>query len=148
MWKPVHQIVSSLSRPQQHPLAEDTMLAFLLSEIDVRTKRIEQLISGTSQVETVLEEIKQSLDHFMDRFSHLSPSLNDSAWNEAYRLERLLVLIEPEENLLSELRRRAGEATDELLASAPRLRAAIDATAPLAIDTSTLPPLACFLPLS
>ena len=80
----------------------------------------------------VLAEIQTSLNTFKDRFA--ASSDDAQAWNECYRLERLMALIEPAENLWPELQRRVAEAADEKLTSALRLAAAADAARQLAFD--------------
>ncbi len=60
---------------------------------------------------------------------------NDPAWNEAYRIERLIALIEPPEDLWPDLKQRVAEAAEEKLPASQRLAAAADAAYPLVFDT-------------
>ena len=107
------------------------MLASFLSVLDVRTRRATLSVTDEAK-KAVLAEIQTSLNTFKDRFAAASDDAQ--AWNECYRLERLMVLIEPAENLWPELQRRVAEADEEKLASAPRLAAAADAARQLAFD--------------
>jgi len=110
----------------------DAMLASFLSVLDVRTRRATLSVTDEAK-KAVLAEIRTNLDTFNDRFA--VASCHDSqAWNECYRLERLMALIEPAENLWPELQRRVAEANEEKLTSAPRLAAAADAARQLAFD--------------
>ncbi|WP_147157220.1 multidrug efflux MFS transporter [Reyranella soli] len=58
-------------------------------------------------------------------------------WNEANRIERLTVYIEPTECLWEEVRRRLGEAADENILALARLQGAADMLAPLVLDSNT-----------
>ena len=109
----------------------DAMLASFLSVLDVRTRRATLSVTDDAK-KAVLAEIQTSLNTFKDRFA--ASSDDAQAWNECYRLERLMALIEPAENLWPELQRRVAEAADEKLTSALRLAAAADAARQLAFD--------------
>ena len=110
----------------------DAMLASFLSVLDVRTRRATLSVTDEAK-KAVLAEIQTSLNTFKDRFAVASRD-DAQAWNECYRLERLMALIEPAENLWPELQRRVAEAADEKLTSALRLAAAADAARQLAFD--------------
>lgn len=127
---------------EERPLANDAMLAFFLSTIEVRAKQIGASVASDAVKKAIFDEINKSLGSFDDRFisKPASSGLKESAWNEAYRLERLMVLIEPTENLISEIRRRLDEAADEKVPAAARLHIKFEATAPITIDTSATPP--------
>lgn len=124
------------------PLAEDTMLAYFLSALEVRSQRIEHLFPPDGNRQKLFEDAKARLANFSQKFSHNHPQhyLNDAAWNEAYRIERLLALAEPPDTLISELQRRIDEATDESVTSAPRIRKSFEATLPAVVEKDTSPP--------
>lgn len=99
----------------------DPMLAHFLSALDVRLTAISSEVKDADQA--ILIEIQKGLLNFPS----LVPKganwiVTHAAWNEAYRLERLLALIEPPENLLTELTRRTNEAVEEKIPCAPRLQ--------------------------
>jgi hypothetical protein len=114
----------------------DPMLTYFLGSLDVRIRRVAPtIVSGSDPVkEGALEEIKRSIGEFTTKFGTTSEA---EAWNEAYRLERLFVLVEPRENLWAELKRRFAAAAAENVASTARLSAAADALAPLVKDPKT-----------
>jgi hypothetical protein len=111
----------------------DTMLAYHLSTIDVRVRKIEAAVADNPQALALLKEIKGKLAE-PSSMSFSQGADNDLEWNEAYRLERLLALIEPAGNLSIELMRRAGAATDERIAAASRLTVAAQAAIAQAHD--------------
>jgi hypothetical protein len=117
------------------------MLAYFLSTLDVRVRRIPQAVSADEAKKDILSEIQNSLKDFQTNFPIVVGSQNDPAWNEAYRIERLIALIEPAENLWTQLKQRLAEATEEKLPSSQRLAAAADAAYPLAFDTQNPPAL-------
>ena len=73
----------------------DAMLASFLSVLDVRTRRATLSVTDEAK-KAVLAEIQTSLNTFSDGFAVASGD-NFQAWNECYRLERLMALIEPAE---------------------------------------------------
>ena len=81
------------------------MLAHFLSALDVRIKSLDFEIDERGK--PILDEVRDRLANF--------PLVGSehSTWNEAYRLERLLALIEPASRLLAELTRRTQEAIEE-----------------------------------
>jgi hypothetical protein len=125
---------SYIDKPASRSAASDTMLAYFLSALDVRTQRIASTTEGDETKKAVLAEIQGSLRDFRTKYSMTDSEQNHPAWNEAYRLERLLALIEPPELLWPELKRRIGEAADEKLRSLTRLTAMVDAVGPLVLD--------------
>ncbi|WP_439595190.1 hypothetical protein [Falsiroseomonas sp.] len=64
----------------------------------------------------------------------------DLLWSRIYQTERRLALLEPEETLVAELRRRLDQAVEQRVQSAPRLQAYLDAAMPLVADTAQTPP--------
>ena len=129
----------SKSRTQQ-TAADDPMLTYFLTEIDVRTRDIERTIGNDAEKRAVLSEIKDALTKFEATFNEPLGEPNYKAWNEAYRLERLIAVIEPGDNLLPELRRRVAQALQEKVTSATRLSAALEAALPQTFDTNETPP--------
>jgi hypothetical protein len=111
-----------------------------LAEIDVRTRDIERTIGNDAEKRAVLSEIKDALTKFEATFNEPLREPNYKAWNEAYRLERLIAVIEPGDNLLPELRRRVAQALQEKVTSATRLSAALEAALPQTFDTNETPP--------
>src|SRR4051812_14256152 len=91
--------------PVKHPLDEDTMLKYFLSEIDVRVRAVAPRIKDDLQKNAYLDEIRQSLFDFFkkEQFNRNHNNLVDDAWNEAYRLERMLALVEPDDTLVTEI---------------------------------------------
>jgi hypothetical protein len=128
------------------------MLAYFLSEIEVRVRFIRTSGLVTGEAAKLLDEIDTGLRDLRRRLPTVtaadSPAAEearpsdaqDDAWNQAYKLERLLALAEPAANLPSEIRRRLDQTREEGIASATRLRAAFDSTAALLIDTASAPP--------
>ena len=129
----------SKSRTQQ-TAADDPMLTYFLTELDVRTRDIERTIGNDAEKRAVLSEIKDALTKFEATFNEPLGEPNYKAWNEAYRLERLIAVIEPGDNLLPELRRRVAQALQEKVTSATRLSAALEAALPQTFDTNETPP--------
>jgi hypothetical protein len=123
-----------------HPLDEDTMLKYFLSQLDVRAKFVAPRIAGDAEKEALLSSVRTELSTFFERHADGHANVADDAWNQAYYLERLLALIEPADTLLGEVQRRLDEATDEKISAAPRLRAVFEAVAPQIVDTNQSPP--------
>lgn len=118
----------------------DAMLAFFLSQLSVRAMAVRPSLASDDWRTALLSELESKLDGFAARFPTTASSGNHAAWNEAYRLERVLALIEPKDNLLSELQRQIADAAEEGLASSARLTASLAAALPIAFDTSKTPP--------
>jgi hypothetical protein len=119
---------------------EDTMLGYFLSTLAVRALQIKPTVLGDPTREALFAELQTSIDTFPKRFSASSAPANHSAWTEAYRLERMLALVEPPSNLVAELKRQTAEAIDERIPAASRLVTALEAALPVAVDTSHSPP--------
>jgi hypothetical protein len=122
-------------RQQDVNAEQDTMLAYFLSTLDVRVRRIPRSVSADEAKSGILSEIQGSLKSFRANFPMVAGGQNDPAWNEAYRIERLIALIEPPEDLWPELKQRVAEAAEEKLPASQRLAAAADAAYPLVFDT-------------
>lgn len=120
--------------------SEDTMLGYFLSTLAVRALQIKPTVMGDPAREALFTELQTSMDNFPKRFSSSGAPGNHGAWTEAYRLERVLALIEPESNLVAELKRQTAEAVEERIPAASRLVAALETALPLAVDTSHSPP--------
>jgi len=119
---------------------EDEMLGLFLSMLDVRAKSTESNVGQNAYADSVLEEVKTGISILRAAPPNLSGSRNAAAWNEAYRLERLLALIEPSETLLLDLDRRLNEAVANKLPSIERLRLDVAAAKSGAYDSSKQPP--------
>ena len=113
-----------------HP---DPMLAHFLSALDVRIKSLDFEIDERGK--PILDEVRDRLANF--------PLVGSehSTWNEAYRLERLLALIEPASRLLGELTRRTQEAIEEGVPSATRLKETLEDAKKTLVDSAQPPKL-------
>jgi hypothetical protein len=123
-----------------HPLDEDTMLKYFLSQLEVRAKFVAPTTVGDPAKEEVLREVCTELSEFFDRCAGKHAIVDDDAWSRAYYLERLLALIEPTDTLIGEVQRRLDEAAEEKIPAASRLRTVYEAVAPQIVDTSQSPP--------
>ncbi len=119
---------------------EDTMLGYFLSTLAVRALQIKPTVVGDPTRQALFDELQTSMDIFPKRFSASSAPANHGAWTEAYRLERVLALVEPPSNLVAELKRQTAEAVEEGIPAASRLITALEAALPVALDTSHSPP--------
>jgi hypothetical protein len=119
---------------------EDTMLGYFLSTLAVRALQIKPTVVGDPTRQALFDELQTSMDIFPKRFSASSAPANHGAWTEAYRLERILALVEPPSNLVAELKRQTAEAVEEGIPAASRLITALEAALPVALDTSHSPP--------
>ena len=124
----------------QHPLDSDTMLKYFLSQLDVRTQLLEPLIAGDTHKEDLLSKVRTDLTSFFGRLNGGNDNLADEAWNEAYRLERLLALVEPADTLVSEVQRRIEEAAEENVPATARLRITFESAISHFVDTAQSPP--------
>ena len=115
-------------------LTDDTMLLYFISTLDIRIKRALPTIGNDEGKKTILSEIQSSYNALENKCKTSSVEQTASAWNEAYRIERLVALIEPADNLWAEVRRRLGEATEENIMSLARLNAAADVLGPMVLD--------------
>ena len=109
---------------------DDRMLEFFLSTLDVRAKAIAPRIAGDKAKEDLWIELKDKLASVYKFVS------SDEMWNEAYRLERLLVVIEPADSLFIELIRRTNAAIDEGIPASTRLKNALDKATTELLDAS------------
>jgi len=115
----------------------DTMFCYFLSELSVRIKRVGSDFGGDEKKKAIFDEIESCYSALKSNASALRI---DALWNEAYRIERLMVLIEPAENLWGEVKRRLGEATEESVFSLARLNGAAEALGPMAQSAGGLTP--------
>jgi hypothetical protein len=115
----------------------DTMLAQFLSMIEVRVKLIESAITSEAD-RAILREVRESLIDFDAILINDVTEWRAAAWNEAYRLERLLALVEPAPGLLSELQRRLDEASDENVIAVARLQKRVELAA--LVEQNSSPP--------
>lgn len=119
---------------------DDVMLSYFISTLDVRTTGLVHLLTDQAD-KAIYDDISRSLSGFMKTYNPSATTLNENAWNEAYRLERLLALIEPPDNLWPELKRRIAETKEENLASTARLSTEADLARQLVFDSQTPPAL-------
>jgi hypothetical protein len=115
----------------------DSMLDLFLSMLDVRTVAIEQNVGQDAAAQEVLQSAKSKLSEL--RGSSRPPD-GAMAWNEAYRIERMLCLVEPAEVMLLDLDRRVDEAAAQKLSSLDRLKADVDRAKNIAYDNTKTPP--------
>ena len=119
---------------------EDEMLGLFLSMLDVRARSIESSVGQDEFSKSVLQDVRTGISKLQTTRVTLPGFSNAPAWNEAYRLERLLALIEPTETLSLDLDRRLNEATANKLPSIERLRLDVTAAKSAAYDNSKQPP--------
>lgn len=128
---------TSLISPAFVP-AGDTMLKYFLSELEVRARGFESRGTIDNGKVALLDEFKRGYRELADasagRFNE------DSAWTEAYRLQRIMALAEPADTILPEIERRLDEARTEGIANEPQLRTQFESVSAKTIDTSTNPP--------
>jgi hypothetical protein len=116
------------------------MLDYFLSAIEVRTMMIQPLLEGDPEKKAVLNNICRDLEELAAQSPSAEPGWRDRAWCDAYRLDRMLAIIEPPEKLLEEVQRRLDEAMEEKVPTTARLNKTFDAIAPYSIDTGQSPP--------
>jgi hypothetical protein len=118
---------------------EDEMLSLFLSMLDIRARSIESSVGQDAFSKSVLQDLKTGITKLGEARVVAPGTSNALAWNEAYRLERLLALIEPTETLSLELDRRLNEAIAKKLPSVERLRLDVTAAKSGAYDNSKQP---------
>jgi hypothetical protein len=116
------------------------MLNYFLTQIEVRLRWLAQRVAGDPYKEGILDLARTDLAECSERLRLEGAVKPDEAWSQAYRLERLLALAEPEDTLYVETERRLEEAADEGVLSAARLRTAFTAALPHLVDTAQSPP--------
>jgi hypothetical protein len=122
----------SFARRQDEPTADATMLRFLLSTIAVRADLIGARVRDNQDRKEIVDRVKQALGTVVVQNDSTGILVNglakrgEDAWNEAYRLERLLALAEPSDSLVQETQRRIAEASEENVPAAPRLQKRFD----------------------
>jgi hypothetical protein len=119
---------------------EDEMLGLFLSMLDVRARSVEPSVGQDEFSRSVLQDVKTGISKLQTTRMTTQGLSNAPAWNEAYRLERLLALIEPSETLLLDLDRRLNEAIANKLPSIERVRLDVTAAKSSAYDNSTPTP--------
>ena len=119
---------------------EDEMLGLFLSMLDVRTRSMERSVGQDEFAKSVLQDVNTGISELQATGAGAPGFSNSVAWNEAYRLERLLALIEPSETLSLDLDRRLNEAVANKLPSIERLRLDVTAAKSAAYDNSKQPP--------
>jgi hypothetical protein len=141
---------------ENNKVADDTMLLYFISALDVRLKRAALAIENCASPNNLdpkpnpdnntnsVSSRKAMLSHVQEAFTSLKAKLtdptievSDTIWNEAYSIERLTVLIEPTENLWAEVKRRLGEATEENVLALARLNGAADMLGSMALDSQS-----------
>ena len=123
-YRPQQAKPSEKAKPKQSPSGDETLLDYSLCATKVRARFIESYKVLDDEKRQILEDIYVGIETFEDRF-HLHPgrlNCKHAAWCEAYRLQRLLALIEPADCLISVIGLRLDEADDEKVPTASRLR--------------------------
>ena len=135
----------------------DTMLLYYVSALDVRIRRAALAIENSTSPSNFSAEPnsndngesianrKKMLVQVKEAFCALEEKCTkpialeeiSAIWNEAYRIERLTVFIEPMECLWAEVKRRLGEAAEESVLSLARLNAAVDALGPMVFASNS-----------
>ena len=107
MWENLKRKLIASPEPSVKCLNDNVMLKFFLSQLDVRARFIESLKENDPEKQKLLREVQEGLQNFFDDLSRIKTTCwDDVAWNHAYRLERLLALIEPLNTLEAEVSRR------------------------------------------
>lgn len=119
-------------------VSTDTMLQYFLSTIEVRVATLEATGGLSQSGNDLLIIVKGRLNAL--KAPNQAGVTEDTAWTEAYSLERLLATFEPQESLIAEVRRRIDEAAVESVAATPRLRTTLTLIEAGAFDTSKTPP--------
>jgi len=119
---------------------EDEMLGLFLSMLDVRVQAIEANVGNDPHSQVILQELKAGISKLQAPGAGTPKLSNAAAWNEAYRLERLLAVVEPPETLTLDLDRRLNEAIANNLPAVERLKVDVSAAKSAAYDTSKQPP--------
>jgi hypothetical protein len=119
-------------RRQIHPGIPDLMLTYFISMLEVRLERAKRTNNDTTKCmnTSIVNEICTVLDELKKRSPAAASLEGDRDWIEAARLERLLVLIEPKDCLLDEVKSRLAEALDEKLSYTDRFKAALNEIEP------------------
>jgi len=135
MFGGLRSITANIFSRSPREMPEEPMLAYFLSTLGVRIKSITPRIVDDLDKLVVMVEIKNDLENFN------SSGPRHVVWNEAYRLERLLALIEPKDSLFLELNRRSSEALAEGIPTSARLKKALDVVTSDLLDGSNPPKL-------
>ncbi|MFO0993427.1 MAG: hypothetical protein U1E67_16025 [Hyphomicrobiales bacterium] len=123
-----------------YTVANDAMLVYFLSAMEVRVNWLKEreAAPGVKALNTAELSLLDSLAS--DIASLTKPEANsltrDAAWTKAYRIERMMALLEPPDTLIDELRRRVDQCKRDGVAAEPRLRGTLDAISVRASDTS------------
>ncbi len=129
---PFFGLFNSFGRPENEPATDTTMLRFLLSTIAVRADLIGARVQNDPEKKPFVDKVKAALEnivvqnHASSMVSKNQAKRGEDAWNEAYRLERILALAEPSDSLIQETQRRIAEASEENVPAAPRLQRRFD----------------------
>jgi hypothetical protein len=124
--------------PKEFPSKDDPMLDLFVNMLDVRVRSIESHIEHDDYGRTVLNEVKHGIGEL--KGANGKCPAEPKTWNEAYRLERLIAVIEPPEIVDLELDRRIYEAMDQDLPSIRRLKLDVEDARKEAYDSSRQPP--------
>jgi hypothetical protein len=117
-------------------LAEESMLAYLLTAIEVRAKLIQELLPADSPQQRIACEVRRKIATFDKWCPHDNANWKNLAWCDAYRLELMLALAEPLSKLVTELELRLAEAKEEQVPCVQRLNDACNKTFALITDTN------------
>lgn len=115
----------------------DSMLDLFLSMLNVRTVASEHNVGQDLVAQGIVQNVKGKLADLRGATRSADSAM---AWNEAYRLERMLCLVEPKDVLLLDLDRRVDEAAAQKLSSLDRLKADVARARSTAFDNTKTPP--------
>jgi hypothetical protein len=127
-----------------YTVSNDAMLVYFLSAMEVRARwlRDREASPGSKALSPGELVTLEALE--ADIASLTTPEANsltrDAAWTKAYRIERMMALLEPANTLIDELRRRVDQCKRDGVAAEPRLRGTLDAISIRASDTTKDPP--------
>lgn len=117
-----------------------TMLHNFLSQLEVRADFLGTRLAADGPTPAEIADIKAAIQAIQADSADGTATSEDLIWSRAYQVERRLALLEPEDTLVAEIRRRLDEAVEEKVKSAPRLQSYFEATLPLVADTAQHPP--------
>lgn len=101
------------------------MLVYFLSTLDIKVRFLSVVVIDPERKEH-LDEVRRRLDAFPFVEAGASDARVHAAWNDAYGLERLLALAEPDDRLPFELTRRTKEAVEEGSPAGARLMESLE----------------------
>jgi hypothetical protein len=90
--------------------ARDSRLSHFIDSLFIRAQLLKSLVEQNTADERLLSHIRRDIANFNAGSNRQSLFWKNSAWTEAYRIELLLMLVEPVECLTAEIEYRLGVA--------------------------------------